>query len=72
MPQRHLPCQRGHLFTAAVAPVSALCHIAQMPWDQTPREVTKGLTGGLEVTMEYAKRKHPEKGARVGISTGVL
>jgi hypothetical protein len=43
-----------------------------MPWDQTPREVTKGLTGGLEVTMEYAKRKHPEKGARVGISTGVL
>jgi hypothetical protein len=37
-----------------------------------PREVTKDLTGGLEVTLEYAERKHPEKGARAGISTGVL
>ena len=31
-----------------------------------------GLTGGQEVTKEYAERKYPERGARAGISTGVL
>ena len=39
---------------------------------RTPREVPTGLTGTQEVTMEYAKRKYPERGARAGISTGVL
>ena len=39
---------------------------------RAPREVTTGLTGGQEVTKEYAERKYPERGARTGISTGVL
>ena len=39
---------------------------------RAPREVPTGLTGTQEVTEEYAKRKYPERGARAGISTGVL
>ena len=39
---------------------------------RAPREVLTGLTGGQEVTKEYAERKYPERGARAGISTGVL
>jgi len=27
-----LPCHREHRWTAAIAPVSALCQIEQMPW----------------------------------------
>ena len=39
---------------------------------RAPREVPTGLTGGQEVTKEYAERRYPERGARAGISTGVL
>jgi len=39
---------------------------------RAPREVPTGLAGGQEVTKEYAERKYPERGARAGISTGVL
>lgn len=39
---------------------------------RTPREVPTGITGAQEVTREYAERKYPERGARAGISTGVL
>ena len=39
---------------------------------RAPREVTTGLTGTQGVTREYAERKDPERGARAGISTGVL
>ena len=39
---------------------------------RAPREVPTSLTGTQEVTKEYAERKYPERGARAGISTGVL
>ena len=39
---------------------------------RAPREVPTGLTGTHEVTREYAERKYPKRGARAGISTGVL
>ena len=39
---------------------------------RAPREVPTGLTEGQEVTVEYAERQYPERGARAGISTGVL
>jgi len=39
---------------------------------RAPREVPTGLTGGQEVTKEYAERKYPERGARAGISAGGL
>ena len=31
-PHRLLPCHIEHRWTAAIAPVSALCQIEQMPW----------------------------------------
>ena len=39
---------------------------------RAPREVPTGLTGSQVATREYAERKYPERGARAGISTGVL
>ena len=39
---------------------------------RAPREVPTGLTGTQAVTREYAERKYPERGAKTGISTGVL
>jgi len=39
---------------------------------RAPREVPTGFAGTQEGTMEYAERKYPERGARAGISAGVL
>ena len=39
---------------------------------RAPREVPTGLAGAQEVTKTYAEGKYPERGARTGISTGVL
>ena len=62
MSHRPLPCQSEHRCTAAIAPVSALCQIEQMPWG--PERPVKCLQVSQE--LKRKPRRTPRAQNRQG------